>query len=76
MAVTEVPCLNSDRDFKVAESGFALTHVYKIDVSLIGKNQTRIQVFHVSTKEKGPSQNNTSLCFTLYPLTHEFPSLL
>ena len=76
MAVREVPCLNSDRDFKVADSGFALTQVYKIDLSLNWKNQTRIWVFLVSTKEKGPSQNNTSLCFTLYPLTHEFLSLL
>jgi len=24
MAVTEVPCLNSDKEFRVAESGFAL----------------------------------------------------
>ena len=32
--------------------------------------------FILSTKVKGPSQNNTSLCFTLYPLTHEFLSLL
>jgi len=29
MAVTELPCLNSDKDFKVADSGFALTQVYK-----------------------------------------------
>ena len=31
MAVMEVPCLNSDRDFKVAaaDSGLALTRVYK-----------------------------------------------
>ena len=29
MTVTEVPCINSDKDFKVADSGFALTQVYK-----------------------------------------------
>ena len=50
MAVMEVDCLNSDKDFKVAESGFVLTQVYKIDVSL--KNQTRIRVSHLSTKVK------------------------
>jgi len=54
MAVMEVACLNSDKDFKVAVSGFVVTQVYKIDVSL--KNQTRIRVSHVSTKAKGPSK--------------------
>ena len=69
MAVTEVPCLNIDKDLKVADTGFALTQVHKIHVS---ENQTRIRVFHISTKVKGPSQNNKSLYF----LTHKFLSLL
>ena len=45
MAVTEVPCLYSDNNFKfVGCGGFALTQVYKINVSLNWENQTRIQV--------------------------------
>ena len=71
-----MPYLNSDKDFKVADIGFALTQVCKIDASLNWENQARIRDFHVSTKVKGPSQNNTSLYYTFYPLTHEFLSLL
>ena len=71
MAVTEVPCLNSDKDFKVADSGFALIASYTRDVSL---NWARILVSHVSTKVKGPSQNKS--LFHSLSLTHEFLSLL
>ena len=45
VAVTEMPYLNSDKDFKVADIGFALTQVYKIDTSLNWENQARIRVF-------------------------------
>ena len=69
----EVLCINSDKDFKVTDSGFTLTQVYKIH---FWENQTRIGVSHVSTNVKSPSQNNASLCFTLYSLTHKFLSLL
>ena len=72
----EVPRINIDKDFKVADSGFALTQVYKIDISLNWENQNKIRVSHESTKVKDPSQNNKNLCFILYPLIHEFLTLL
>jgi len=56
MAIAEVPCLNSDKDFKLAIHGFTLTQVYLIHVSVNLK--TTIQISHISTKLKGLSQNN------------------
>ena len=76
MAVTEVHCLNYDNEFELADCGFAHIYLYEMHVSDQLENQTVYRVSHVSTKVKDPSQNNTILCFTLYPLTHQFLSLL
>ena len=66
MAITEVLCINSDKDFKVTDSGFALTQVYKYTT---GKIRPELEFLtYLPTWKALPK--------SLYSLTQKFLSLL
>ena len=66
MAITEVLCINSDKDFKVTDNGFALTQIYKIHFSLNWENQTKIGVCHIYRHKRPLPEQCKSLFHSLF----------
>ena len=69
MAAMEVSRLNSDKDFKPADCGFALTQVYKI--SLNGKIRPEFELLTYLPRWKALPKTTKVFCFTFLSLNSQ-----